>query len=168
MNYLSKLLVFAIFFTIAIIPGVAQSLDQPVTYGGIHFKIPADWFYNTKSFPNGNKTINSGKSGEPNSFTVNKVNADLSIQQGIDLINDQLSQIEFFKNAVFSKPVVNTFNEYNSKVSNFSISYNGTNFKGKLISFKINNKLYIVMLMGTEDYYNGKLVQNIMSTVEII
>lgn len=153
-------------FFMIYVPTCAQQ-EQSIAHGGIHMKIPSDWFYQTQDYPNGNKSINSGKKGEQNSFTINKVNSDLSTREGLDLTKQMLGSNEFLGNAPFSKYKDGRFNGYPSSETSFTLNFQENHFYGKIISFKSGQKIYVVMYMGDQAYYSGKLLQEILNSVQV-
>lgn len=152
-------------FALSLLSQPIWSQGQSVSQGGMQFSIPADWFYQTRSSPNGNETINSGKKGEQNSFTINKINSDLSTKEGVDLAKAMTRANEFFKTASYTNYKNGMFNGYPSTETTFSNELQGTFFKGKMMAFKKDQVLYLIMYMGSESYFNGKLLQNILSSV---
>ncbi len=158
------LLLFSFFLIFT--PMSAQQ-EQSVAHGGIHMKIPSDWFAQTQSSPNGNETINSGKRGETNSFTINKINVDLSTKEGLELAKKMTSGYDFFKNAAYTEYKAGKFNGYPSNETSFSGNLQGEIFKGKMISFKSGNKVYLIMYMGSDSYNRGKVLRDILASIKV-
>lgn len=143
------------------------SQQQSISHGGIQMTIPSDWFFQTQSYPNGNETIDSGKRGEPNGFTINKVNADLSTKEGVDLAKSMIAGYDHFKNANYTTYKNDTFNGYMSTETSFSGNLQGTTFKGKILAFKSGSVVYVIMYMGNDSYNKGKILQEILASIEV-
>lgn len=154
-------------FTFVLLSQPVLSQTQPVSHGGMEFTIPANWFYQTRSSTNGNETINSGKRGESNSFTINKINANLSMKEGLELARKMTSGYDFFNSAAYTEYKNGTFNGYSSTETSFSGNLQGDIFKGKMIAFKSGSEVYLIMYMGTDSYNRGKVLKDILASIKV-
>lgn len=140
---------------------MSQNLTQDVSLENISFNIPASWVIEKSDI-----NINTGKIEDKSSFTLNVMREKIDLNKSLISTKDLLLKSDFFKNAAFSEPSDKKLKDINARYVDYNRTYNGTGFKGGMITFQYKDFTYLIMYLTENNSQNTKLINRILDSLK--
>ena len=139
-----------------------QSKKQKVFFKDFVIQVPSNWEYEKN-----NLSFRSREKDSRNTLTINYMNLDIDTKAALIEAKKMSSGTDFFDNAKFTDVERGKFKGFPSSEISFSGYKEGDIYKGTLMTFKFKNQIIFLTKMGKENFINGKVLSNIISSIQV-
>lgn len=140
----------------------SQVQKQKISFKDFKLEIPSNWEYEKNDL-----SFRSREKDTRNTLTINYMNLDIDTKAALIEAKKMGSGNDFFDKAEFSEVKRGTFKEFSSSEMSFSGYKEGELYKGTLMTFKFENEIIFLTYMGKEDFIDGNVLPNIISSIQV-